>query len=334
MRRLLPPPESVIDPARGTPALGSYRGPLPPVDLAPLRRGTLFRLARHKRWTWVGVVSDEVFLGLAIVDLSYAASTFAFAVERSSGRRLSDRSALGPGFLGSVNGFPEEGAEARFTLGRRRAAVVRPAGATAWTVHAELDDLLLEARLESTGAPPPLSAIAEPRPGAIAATQKRALLPVTGTLRAAGRTFDLDRAEAGIDYSHGYPPRHTVWNWCFALGRARSGERVALNLVQGFVGEAECVAWVGDVLYPLPEGRFTHDPEHPLAPWRVRTGDDAANLEFAPQAMHREDRRLGVISSRFAQVAGHFHGTLALPGRPPLELDGVPGVVEDQDMLW
>lgn len=334
MRRLLPPPPFVIDPERGTPALGSYRGPLPPVDLTPLRRGPLFRLARTKRWTWIGIASDEVFLGLAIVDLTYAAGTFAFAVERATGQRLSDRSALGPGFLGSVNHLTEEGAAARFTLGPRRASVLRPPGASAWTVHAELADLHLDARLESTGAPPPLSAIVESQPDALAVTQKRALLPVTGALRVAGRTFDLDRAEAGIDYSHGYPPRHTVWNWCFALGRARSGERVALNLVRGFVGEAECVAWVGDVLCPLPEARFARDPQHPLAPWRVRTDDQTVDLEFAPQAMHREDRRLGIVSSHFAQVAGHFHGTLALPDRPPLELAGVPGVVEDQDMLW
>jgi hypothetical protein len=66
----------------------------------------------------------------------------------------------------------------------------------------------------------------------------------------------------------------------------------------------------------------------------VRTDDGAATLEFAPQAIHREDQRLGVISSRFVQVAGHFHGTLDLPGRPSLELDGLAGVVEDQDMLW
>jgi len=36
----------------------------------------------------------------------------------------------------------------------------------------------------------------------------------------------------------------------------------------------------------------------------------------------------------WSQVAGHFHGTLDLPGRPSLELDGLAGVVEDQDMLW
>lgn len=333
MRNLLPPPPHVVAP-HGAPALGSYRGPLPPVDLAPLRRGPLFRLARHKRWVWLGIAADEVFVGLAVVDLTYAASTFAFVVDRATGRLLADRTALGPGFVGSVNEHAEEGLEARFALGGRRTGVRRPRGSTAWTVHAALGDLRLDAQLDSTGAPPALSAIVEPVPGALATTQKRALLPVEGTLEAGGRSFDLGRAVAGIDYSHGYPPRHTEWNWCFALGRARSGERVAFNVVQGFVGEAECVAWVGDVLCPLGEGRFTFDRASPLTPWRIATTDDALRLDFAPQAMHREDQRLGLISSRFAQVAGHFRGTIALPDRAPLELDGVPGVVEDQDMLW
>jgi len=42
---------------------------------------------------------------------------------------------------------------------------------------------------------------------------------------------------------------------------------------------------------------------------------------------------LGVVRSRFLQPVGEFRGTLALAGQT-VSLDGLPGVVENQDVLW
>jgi hypothetical protein len=334
MHQLLPPLETAVDPLARRPRVGSYRGPLPPIDLGPLGHGPLFRLARHKRWLWGGVFGEELLLGFAVVDLGYVASAFAWAYDRAERRMLADRSALGPGFCGSVGNLTEEGCEARIGCGRDVARIVRPRGSTAYEVELALGDLQLEARLETAGAPAPMSAIVEPVADAIATTQKRVLLPVRGRAVVAGRSLALDGALGGLDYSHGYPPRRTVWKWGFALGRARSGEPVAFNIVEGFVGEPECTVWVGDELFPVGEGRFTFDAREPLAPWHVHTTDGAVELDFAPGGAHREDKNLGLIVSRFAQVAGDYRGTIVLPGRAPLELAGVPGVAEDQDMLW
>jgi hypothetical protein len=334
MHQLLPPIDSAVDPLARRPRLGSYRGPLPPVELGPLGHGRLFRFARHKRWLWGGVFADELLLGFAIVDLGYVASAFAWAYDRAGRRMLADRSTLGPGFCGSVGSQAEEGCEARVGCGRDVARIVRPRGSTAYDVELALGDLQLEARLDTAGAPSPVSVIVEPVADAIATTQKRVLLPAQGRAVVAGRSFPLDGALGGLDYSHGYPPRHTVWKWGFALGRARSGEPVAFNIVEGFVGEPECTVWVGDELFPVGEGRFAFAAHDPLASWHVHTTDGAVELDFAPGGAHREDKCLGLIVSHFVQAAGDFRGTIVLPGRAPLQLDGVPGVAEDQDVLW
>ncbi|MBI5488687.1 MAG: DUF2804 domain-containing protein [Deltaproteobacteria bacterium] len=334
MRVLGPPPDAVVDPVTGTLRCGSFRGPLPPVDLRPLGRDLLSRAVRRKRWLWGTIVSDEALLGFAVVDLGWLASTFAFAWDRRERRMLVDRSALGPGFRGLVNDRAEDGCEARFGGGRTRARVARRLGTTAYEVDVELGELRIEATLESASAPPPLSAIVELPPDAVATTQKRALLAASGRASVGERTFALDGAVAGLDYSHGYPPRRTIWKWCFALGRARSGEPIGVNVVQGFVGEPECVVWVGDDVHPVGEGHFEFDRGNLLAPWRIRTTDGAVELKFAPGGMHREEKNFGVIASHFVQAAGTFDGTIALPGRAALELDGVAGVAEDQDMLW
>jgi hypothetical protein len=49
--------------------------------------------------------------------------------------------------------------------------------------------------------------------------------------------------------------------------------------------------------------------------------------------VHEQRTNLLLVRSRFLQPAGAFHGTVRIGDRD-VELDGVPGVVEDQDVLW
>jgi hypothetical protein len=333
MRTLSAPPASVVDPS-GRPLAGSWRGPLPAVDLAPLGRGRLFLAFRRKRWLWLAVATDDLLLGAAVVDLGYLGNSFAWALDRRGNRLLADRSALGPPPCVRVGDTAEEGCAAAFRMPGASARLVRPAGSTAYEADLAFRGLSVRARLETQGAPPPIAAVAAFPDGRFDATEKRALLRATGEAVVGGRSWPLDGALAGFDYTHGVLPRRTAWRWAFALGRARSGERVAFNLVEGFVGDAECGLWIDDELLPLAEGRFEFDRDHVLAPWRVRTADRAVDLGFEAGGAHAERKNFGVVASRFVQVAGAFRGRIAVPGRAPLDLDGVAGVAEDQDMLW
>jgi hypothetical protein len=345
MRTLEAPPSSVLDPVRRTVNTGSFRGGLPPeVDFGslevggpPLVGGRLFRTAREKRWIYAAITAGDLFLGAAIIKLGYASSAFAFVFDRASGRMLADVSFLGPAFFASVSGAPREGASARFSSPLQQALLSweRAPGAPAFSLAVRAGDVLVNARLDSSGAPAPIGVVAElGSTGLVNATEKGALLAVTGEATVAGRRFALDGGLGGYDYTHGYLARHTAWKWAFLLGRAESGERVGLNLVQGFVGEPECALWIDGALHPLAEGRFTFDPRRPMEPWQVRTADEGVDLRFEPGGIHQEHKDLGVISSRFIQPVGCFSGTIRIPGREPLVLSRVLGVVEDQDALW
>ena len=200
----------------------------------------------------------------------------------------------------------------------------------------DLRDFRLRVGLDAVNAPPAMTAIAAVGParhGLVNTTEKRALLDVRGELEVGDRRFSLDGAFGGYDYTHGLLARHTVWRWAYALGRAKTGERVAFNLVQGFVGEPECTAWVDGEVFPLCEGRFAFDAGSPLSEWRVTTADGAVDLRFTPGGMHSEEKDLGLVASRFVQPAGSYRGTLRVGGRT-LDLDGVLGVTEDQEVLW
>lgn len=345
MRSLEAPPSSVLDPRSHALIPGSFRGGLPPaVDLGaldvgglPIVGGPLFRVVHEKRWIYAAVSAGDLFLGAAIVKLGYAANAFVFAFDRASGRMLADVSLVGPAFFAAVNDAPSEGASAHFTSPFPRASITwqRGCGEGAFTLAVRAGEVAIDARLATMGGPPPIGAVTGlGSKGLVNATEKGALLAVTGEARIAGRTVSLDGGLGGYDYTHGYLARHTAWNWAFLLGRAASGERVGLNLVQGFVGEPECALWIDDALHPLAEGRFTFDPKRPLAPWQIRTADESVDLRFEPGGIHQEHKDLGVVTSRFIQPVGCFSGTIRVPGRAPLVLDRALGVVEDQDVLW
>jgi hypothetical protein len=331
MRTLAAAPASVLD-SDGTAHIGSYRGPLPAVDLAP--KSLLSRVTQHKRWVYVTIASNDLLLGIAIVRLGYTSKCFGFAMDKPLGKIVSDHSSLAPPFSAFVGDSAEEGCEARFRFGSVRAHLGRPRGSSEYELQVQSPDLVVTARLATAGAPAPISAVTRLPGGGMSVTEKRALLPVEGEAVIRGKRRPLDGALAGLDYSQGNLARHTLWRWAFALGRARSGEKVGLNLVEGFVGAPECAAWVDGELYPLAEGRFVFDRARPDAPWQVRTEDGGTHLAFDVLGVHSERMNLGIVASRFIQAAGVFRGTIAIEGKGKLELEDVLGVTEDQDVLW
>jgi hypothetical protein len=321
-----PAPASFLDPRTGGPAFGAYAGPLPRVDLG--RLGLRDRIARRKRWLYLAIATERIWIALAVVRTGYAATAFAFAYDLCAKRMLVDRTVLGP-FAFVTDDPHASGALARFSFGKTSLDVSRTGNSI--DVRARVDALAVDATIDEATGPPAIAAIARLGAGLVNATEKRALLSVRGTARVASRDLTLDGGAAGYDYTHGLLPRHTTWRWAYALGHAKGGEPFAFNVVQGFVGEAECAAFHEGKVAPIPEPRFTFDAARPLEPWRLE--GEGIDLAFTPGAVHAQTTRLVVIRSRFLQPVGTFAGKVRVAGRD-VEVSGLPGVVEDQDVLW
>lgn len=332
-RTLEPAPMSFLDATAG-PAFGAYAGPMPRVDFGPL--GLRDRVARRKKWVYVAVATDELWLAIAVVRTGYAATAFAFAYDLVGRRMLVEATVIGPALVARVaDDFHAQGELARFAMGKTRLTMSRQG--TALDVRIRMRDLEVDAALDESSGPPAISAIARLGEGLASATEKRALLSVRGSARCGARSISLDRGTAGYDYTHGLLPRHTKWRWAFALGRTASGEPFAFNVVEGFVGEAECAAFVGDrgdgrcAVVPLAEPRFELDVAAPMKPWAIK--GEGIDLRFEPGAVHAQATNLLVVKSRFVQPVGTFSGTIRVAGRD-VRVAALPGVVEDQDVLW
>lgn len=204
----------------------------------------------------------------------------------------------------------------------------------------------IDLNLESTVAPPLTAVTAvDADGGLVTSTMKSAAMNAWGTVTLhpedpdeAPRTLQLDGGTGGLDYTNGFLPHHTAWRWAYTTGRLGDGRLFGLNLVSGFSGigdnATENAAWLDGVLVPLsPQVRVLVDKHDLRKPWTVRTVDGSVHLRFEPLAIHRHGLNLGVMRSRFVQPTGLFTGHVIVDGER-VAIERMPGVVENQDVLW
>lgn len=325
-------------------AVGSYSGALPRVDwsAALAGKGPLYRTLHHKSWLYAGLRVDSLFIGIAVVRTGYAANALAWAWDANEEGLLEERVVLGPWLNGSIfdDGPGErrasfQGGGLRIAMDETSIEVDAPRGASpgdgARSASASPEHPFhLRVRLEPSAAPA-IAAIVTIPDGVGSATQKH-LATATGEVVVGGRRRTIARTPVAFDYTSGLLARHTAWRWALALGTA-GGKRIALNLVQGFVGEAECALWIDDQLMPVGEGMIDLDRDRPMRTWTVKTRCGAIDLRFSPGALHAQKRDLVLVRSYFLQPGGRFTGTIRVAGEALCDLD-LLGVTEDQDLVW
>ena len=339
------------------PRCGDYQGlsstlEPPGLDGAPGQK-QLARFLRHKRWMYTFAACEEIIVTCAIVDAGPTGTMFMTVADRRTGHLLADISrpgALRP--LISVNDRPGEGHRSRYRMPGAEvsmrtddgylhvtAKVGSPVGLPAISKPAVELDLAFDIE-----AAPGLTVISglDTTPPMVSTTGKNAALPVSGEVRVRiggfVHDFSVHQGLGGFDFTSGMLPRRTQWRWAFFTGRLADGRPIGMNLTSRFSGLAgaarENSLWLDGALYALdPDADIAYDRDDPGAPWRVRSSDGDVELEFEPIGVHREALNLGVIRSNFLQPVGLFHGTVRVAGQT-VAIEGMPGVVEDQDTLW
>lgn len=331
---LPPAPDRVVG-ADGRPSFGTYAGALPAVDWRglqpPFQRSAIWRAWHGKRWLYAGLASSDCYIGMAIVDVGWATTAFAYLFDRASRTVAAEVSGMGlPGLSAVVGTVPGAGAEAVFQAPGRRLHIVRPPGSTVYQVTIRSRRLQVTAELDAAAAPPVLAAVVPVAGGLANCTHKSGALTVRGRAEAAGRIYDLAGATGSLDHTVGLLARRTDWRWASAHGPG-----LGFNLQAGFNGDAENALWLDGRLIRLGAAEFAFDAADPLAPWQIRTVDGLLDLTFQPEGLRREDKDLGVAVSRYVQPIGTFSGWVR-PDRQaaPFKVDRLLGVTEDHQARW
>ncbi len=329
-RRLPCAPPSVV--RQGEPATGRYEGCIDSIDWralsGPHHRPAWWRLLRRKRWQYVGIGGDEVFIGLAIVDLGWGCTAFAYVFDRRQRRLLAEWSQDGARFMGGVDARPVRGAQAQFRGPGARLSITEADGLL--RVLADTRVLSLDVALTLDAAAPWLLAVGPVAGGVAHATQKSSALAVHGNAQVGARRIDLSGAVGCVDSSSGLLAHRTDWRWASAHSAS-----VGFNLQAGYFGAQENALWLDGQLLPLGAARFAFDRAQPLAPWRLSTDDGLLDLVFTPEGARHDRRDLGLVASRYVQPVGTFSGMVkAAPGAPPRRVAALLGVTEDHASRW
>ena len=173
---------------------------------------------------------------------------------------------------------------------------------------------------------------------ASAFTSKTAGLKAQGKIIVNKKKFDLtpENTFAIFDWTNGFYPRETRWNWACGAGIASDGTPVGFNFSSGVYenGLLENIVWINGT--PLQQGDilFDYDAKNPEHPWHIKSKDGRVNLKFTPEGMRRANDNLGVIKSKFIQPCGSFEGSIKTRDNLCLHLLSVGGVVEEHFAKW
>lgn len=319
-------PAGAVD-AAGAPRFGTYQGTMAHVAWdglrGPFARPAWWRALHQKRWQYVGIAHPDAFFGVAIADVGWSATAFAYAFDRHDRAIVGSLSAWGlPGVTAAVGGSPGDGALSRFDAWGAHIRFDRPPGSAVYHLQVRHGDWRLEAELRPDGAPPGLCAVLPIAGGVANATHKSGPLSVRGQARAGGRRYDLASATASLDHTVGLLARDTAWQWASAHQPG-----LGFNLQAGFNGDGENALWLDGTLVRLGAAVFAFDAADPLAPWHVRTVDGLLDLTFRPEGARHEATDLGIAASHYVQPIGTFSGIVRRsadePGRSVTDLLGV-----------
>lgn len=333
---------------RGQVRFGCFDGPLQ-LDAAAFRLRNFFgREVRGLRkrmalggFTFVGLATEEVIIGLAAVRLGYASQVFAYLYDATTKQLFEHSSRALPGSLQ----FPlEPDVHAiRFDKPGCRLRLDKSHTEGRLDVEATFGGRLhIQARIPFSFAQRPLRVV-NPScgdPFRFTFTEKCSpLRPEQLSVRFDGeeRMPDPGRAFAMYDWSAGYFNRHTNWLWAAAAGRSAEGPAVGLNFA-ALVNESfypENAFWIDGERTRVPRIIFDSDADDPYArPWRVFSEDGQVDLRFHPAAERAERSRLPFVKVNFRQFMGTYAGTLRDAQGRSVALEALPGLAELHLSVW
>ncbi|MBA3056562.1 MAG: DUF2804 domain-containing protein [Gammaproteobacteria bacterium] len=325
-------PATLID-AQGQLTMGRFCGQTGDIDWArlgpPLARSAWWRHFHHKCWQYVALATDEFFCAVAMVDVGWTSTAFAYVFDRRQARVVAEFSQDGlPGFGARVAARCGAGACHHFHVGGHHIECLHVVSRACYELRLRSKGFEIDAEFADVG--PLLLAVGPVAGGAVHATQKSSGLALRGELRLGSSRHSLNSGVASFDYSNGLLARETAWRWASAHSLA-----IGFNLQAGYFGDQENALWLHGQIIPLGHAVFEFDPENPMAPWHIHTTDGLLDLEFIAQGLRREDKDLWVAASRYVQPIGVFNGWVkAGPDAPRHVIQGLVGVTEDHQSRW
>ena len=297
---------------------------------------------REKCWCYMGIIHPDIIFGCAVIHLGYIASAFVFGFDRREKRMIEHAPVFFPLGQAVFNRNPETGITSYQSL-RGRLCLTHDQAITGKKIisaHFFLPGRSIKADIEvfdPEGGLSPMHFLTPMENGRLAFTTKTAGLKAKGKIVLNRKSFDLDPETtfAIFDWTNGFYPRHTSWNWACGAGTAHDGTPVGFNFSSGVYenGLLENTVWINGKPEPTGEILFTYDSRSPHLPWLIQSRDGSINLIFTPEGIRRAHDDLFIIKSYFIQPCGSFEGSIKT-GTSLIRFSNLGGVAEEHHATW
>jgi hypothetical protein len=305
---------------------GVYDGLISDVDTSHWdKQGLLAKRRRTERkaWIFMGVYSPELICGFAIADAGMVATAFSYFYSLKDGIFVEDKTTVPLGFPSDFN----PNMDSEWKLGNY--SIKKSNGKLSlqyigkYKMYIEAEDI-----------PGGVSIVApskEKRPFNF--TYKNQFIPVKVQINNGGvNTYATSGKYGSIDFTKGYPPRETTWNWLSFIGNTETHKNIAVNLVDKFNENMENVLWVDGQKILLSPAVFTKHQPYDKTDWLIETKDGILNCHLSPRGARSENINAVLLKSQFIQPFGKIDGTVVINGTT--EKFTALGVVEDHHAVW
>jgi hypothetical protein len=311
-------PENFLNFIKGPIPFGLYAGPVGDISTEPWARR---RRMQRKAWLYAGAFSERYCVGFAIADAGIVATAFVYVFD-------------------AHKQYVEEKITAPFGF----SSAFDPSLTTAWKLKAfsitrENDKLVcayqgkrISIKMAITENSKGATTIAPAGDRPFNHTYKNLLLPAQIDAAVDGQPINLAGNIGSIDFTKGYPPRHTFWNWASMNAVTESGIAFGVNLVGDFNNSIENALWINGAVQQLSQATFVYSHPAEKNNWRVKTLDGVIDMEFGPLGMRSENINALLMSSFFKQPFGVFKGIIKWNGESHT-FTGY-GVVEEHLAKW
>ena len=296
---------------------------------------------REKRWCYAGIFTPELIFGCAVIHLGYLCSGFVFGFNRKK-KHVTEHTFIFPP-LGQVtfDRNPETGScQYRSFSGRIQLLNVLDLESSKLHINVKSGKKRLRADVELRAPESgfePMHFLMPMIDDQKAFTAKAAGISARGQIQINDKTYLLEpsTASAVVDWTNGFYPRQTFWNWACGSGTCDSGHWIGFNFSSGVYeyGLLENTVWINGKPLNIGPVEFIYDHQNPDRPWTIKSQDNTVNLCFYPEGFRKANDNLGIIKSRFIQGVGAFKGKIK-SRTATFNVDHIPGVTEEHFAVW
>jgi hypothetical protein len=327
---------TIVD-SNGNVAYGIFHTPIENINYQdyPFQLSSGYQLPKMIRpffvnqFIFLGISSNDLFIGLAVIDLKYAAKAFLYAYDRNTGQMFEDQQLALPNVI-SIDSRPDA---CRSSFQTQRFSATSGQG----HFFAKTSHMILDASLDFS-ALNPFRICSRAGYNGWVYTQKSTPVIVSGNIVINDKKFYFQspNAMAMVDWTCGYMQRETFWNWASITTTLNDDRHLGLNLSCG-VNETsftENFFVIGNQMTKVDMVHFKYDKKDLYKPWTIQSYDEKIHLSFSADHHRSENMNAWFVASRFSQLMGRFTGHLKTDKGEMISINNCPGWAEDHFARW